>query len=80
MHKLICQKLAHFLSAQMALVSTFFQIFYVLGMYNITSVSLKRMYRGWSPKFATTLESGIDVGQGINVGPGKFVKKNKCRA
>ena len=27
-----------------------------------------------------TLESGIDVGQGINVGPGKFVKKNKCRA
>ena len=27
-----------------------------------------------------TLESGIDVGQGINVGPGKFVKKNKRRA
>ena len=26
-----------------------------------------------------TLESGIDVGQGINVGPGKFVKKNKRR-
>ena len=24
-----------------------------------------------------TLESGIDVGQGITVGPGKFVKKNK---
>ena len=24
-----------------------------------------------------TLESGIDVGQGINVGPGKFEKKNK---
>ena len=23
-----------------------------------------------------TLESAIDVGQGINVGPGKFVKKN----
>ena len=22
-----------------------------------------------------TLDSGIDVGQGINVGPGKFVKK-----
>ena len=22
-----------------------------------------------------TLESGIDLGQGINVGPGKFVKK-----
>ena len=27
-----------------------------------------------------TLESGIDVWQGINVGPGKFVKKNKRRA
>ena len=27
-----------------------------------------------------TLESWIDVGQGINVGPGKFVKKNKRRA
>ena len=26
------------------------------------------------------LESGIDVGQGITVGPGKFVKKNKRRA
>ena len=24
-----------------------------------------------------TLESGIDVGQGIIVGPGKLVKKNK---
>ena len=27
-----------------------------------------------------TLESGIDVGQGITVGPGKCVKKNKRRA
>ena len=27
-----------------------------------------------------TLESGLDVGQGITVGPGKFVKKNKRRA
>ena len=26
-----------------------------------------------------TLESGIDVGQGITVGPGKFDKKNKDR-
>ena len=26
-----------------------------------------------------TLESVIDVGQGIAVGPGKFVKKNKRR-
>ena len=28
----------------------------------------------------STLESGIDVGQGITVGPGNFVKKNKGRA
>ena len=27
-----------------------------------------------------TLASGIDVEQGINVGPGKFGKKNKRRA
>ena len=27
-----------------------------------------------------TLESGIDVGQRINIEPGKFVKKNKRRA
>ena len=29
---------------------------------------------------SVTLESRIDVGQGITVGPGKFVKKNKYRA
>ena len=29
---------------------------------------------------ASTLASGIDAGQGINVGPGKFGKKNKRRA
>ena len=34
MYRLICQKPAHFLSAQMALVITFFQMFIVLGMYN----------------------------------------------
>ena len=27
-----------------------------------------------------TLESGIDVGRGITIGPEKFVKKNKRRA
>ena len=27
----------------------------------------------------TTLESGIDIGQERDVGPGKFVKKNKRR-
>ena len=30
--------------------------------------------------FPYTLESVIDVGQGISVGPGKFAKKNKRRA
>jgi hypothetical protein len=34
MYRLICQKPAHFLCAQMALVSTFFQMFIVIGMYN----------------------------------------------
>ena len=28
----------------------------------------------------STLESGIDVGQEITIGPGKFFKKNKHRA
>ena len=28
----------------------------------------------------TTLASGIDIGQGINVGPGKFGKKDKRAA
>ena len=32
------------------------------------------------PVIPYTLESGIDVGQGINVGPGKLGKKNKRRA
>ena len=30
--------------------------------------------------YLLTLASGIDVGQEINVGPGKFAKKNKRRA
>ena len=34
MYKLICQKPAHFLSAQMALLSSFLEVFIVLGMYN----------------------------------------------
>ena len=34
MYRLICQKQVHFLSAQMALVSTFFQMFIVLWIYN----------------------------------------------
>ena len=40
---LICQKPAHFLSTQMALVSTFFQMFKLLGMYNfVPSTYYKR--------------------------------------
>jgi hypothetical protein len=31
-------------------------------------------------KLVHTLDSGIDVGQGIRVGPGKFDIKNKHRA
>ena len=34
MYRLICQKPANFWSAQMALVSTFFSMFIVLGIYN----------------------------------------------
>ena len=34
MYKLICQKPAHFSTAQMALLSSFFQGFIVHGMYN----------------------------------------------
>ena len=41
MYRLICQKPAHFLSAQVALVSTFFQMFIVLGMYNFAQKTAK---------------------------------------
>ena len=34
----------------------------------------------WNFLLGGTLESVIDVGQGISVGPGKFDKKNKRRA
>ena len=37
MYRLICQKPVHFLSAQIALASTFFQIFIVLRMYNFAT-------------------------------------------
>ena len=36
-------------------------------------------HNSYQIKNCSTLESVIDVGQGINVGPGKFVKKNKPR-
>ena len=47
------------------------------GMYESTTLIL--FYKQHTIK-KTTLESGIDVGQGINVGPGKLGKKNKPRA
>ena len=34
----------------------------------------------WIRKRLNTLKSGIDVGQGIIIGSGKFVKKNNRRA
>ena len=45
MYRLICQKPAHFLSAQMALVSTFFQMFIVLGMYNFAKGHKKARFQ-----------------------------------
>ena len=51
----------------------------VLGAKNLQK--LPNRYRHLRLSFATyTLESVIDVGQGISVGPGKFDKKNKRRA
>ena len=51
MYRLICQKPAHFLSAQkMALVSTFFQMFIVLGMYNFANMLIKAKIKYWQPQ------------------------------
>ena len=37
----------------------------------------RKLFKGGNYSRAeTTLASGIDVGQGINIGPGKFGKKN----
>ena len=38
------------------------------------------LLQGFRPVISITQKSGIDVGQGITEGPGKFVKKNKRRA
>ena len=38
LRRLICRKPTHLLFAQMALVSTFYQIFIVLGMYNFDNI------------------------------------------
>ena len=53
MYRLISQKPAHFLSVQMALVSTFFQMFIVLGMYNFGTTSLCHL----TCKFPTVLRT-----------------------
>ena len=52
------------------------------GIFNANKIFKIQLCTGLNVHFAngTTLESEIDVGQGINVGPGKFVKKNKRRA
>ena len=34
-YKLVCKKSAHFLFAQMAVISSFIQVLIVLGMYNV---------------------------------------------
>ena len=46
MYRLICQKPAHFLSAQKALGSTFFQMFIVLGNWNVYNFDKKKKNRG----------------------------------
>ena len=46
------------------------------GTYLFLSASKDKLLR----LLELTLASGIDVGQGINVGLGKFNKKNKHRA
>jgi hypothetical protein len=43
-------------------------------------VNLVRIVNLESNWRVSTLESGIDVGQGINIWPGKFGKNNKSRA
>ena len=45
----ICWKPTHFLSAQMAFVSTFFQMFILLGMYNFDcSINIQQIKFSWA--------------------------------
>ena len=49
----------------------------------VTKLWIRVCYPEWLIRSwwnAITLESGIDIGQGISIGPGKFVKIYKCRA
>ena len=45
----------------------------------LTDIDISCFYKLAQARPMITLESGIDVGQGINVGHGKFVKNNKPR-
>ena len=73
MYRLICQKPAHFLSAQMALVSTFFQMFIVLGMYNFCHRTKKCIHPDarcdLHPHHACVYKDQ----------KGEFVKKQQCK-
>ena len=46
----------------------------------VDELTLRKMNNKSSHNVLNTLASGIDVGQGINVGPGKFGKKNRHMA
>ena len=54
-YKLNCQKPAHFLSAEMALMSTFFQVFLVLEMYDFDSHHKSSVCRSLDPKLTIYL-------------------------
>ena len=49
MYKVMCQKPAHFLSAQMAVLSSFLQVFILLGMYNFSLLHCWQRYIPISP-------------------------------
>ena len=52
---------------------------WMLTFSNPPSIKYKNSTDNVKMSWVGTLESGIDVGQGINVGPGIPCKKNKCR-
>ena len=51
-----------------------------VNMYLCTYYKLIILKKSLCAFLHITIESGIDVGQGISVGPGNFGKKNKRRA
>ena len=81
MYRLICPKPAHFLSAQMALVSTFFQMFIVLGMYNFEHV-IKWKRRSPRPLFdflsePYTYQSHRNRGTGGRIAPSPVLSETE---